>query len=79
MPGSNSTVCSNVADSRSRRRPLRRLHHLAALDADLAAEIDRRVEILEIDAEVQIGREGARQLEALQIRHELDGNACSAI
>ena len=37
----------------------------------MAAEIDRRVEVLEIGAEVQIGREGARQLEALQVRHQL--------
>ena len=58
-----SARTSPTADSDD--RPLRRLTTLQPSMPTQPAEIDRRLEILEIDADVQIGREGAGQLEAL--------------
>lgn len=48
-----------------RRHPLRRLHDLTAFDADLTAQVRRHIEILQVEREVQVAGEGARQLEPL--------------
>ena len=52
----------------------RRLHDLAAVDADLARQL-QRVQIGEVDLRADVGREVALHLEALQVRDQRGRNA----